>query len=628
MNNLPDDLNLYLFHEGSHMRSYQILGAHILKQDDIEGVRFALWAPHAVEVRVVGDFNNWQGHLHRMHRVKDNQIWVLFVPGLPLNTIYKYEIYTGYGEVLLKSDPYAFFSEVRSATASQVVNLAQYQWGDAAYLEEKSKHILFERPVNIYEVHLGSWKKYEQGFLNYRELADQLVEYIAETGYTHIELLPIMEYPLDRSWGYQLTGYFSVNSRHGTPQDFMYFVDQCHQKGIGVILDWVPAHFCKDQHGLGRFDGLPLYESDNPILAENCQWDTLNFDYAKPEVKSFLISSAVFWLDVYHIDGLRVDAVAYMLYLDYGKQHGDWIPNRFGGKENLDAISFMKKLNKLIFEYYPNTLMIAEESTAWPMVTRPTFLGGLGYNYKWNMGWMNDILRYMQLDPIHRKWHHNLLTFSFMYTFSENYILPLSHDEVVHGKKSLINRMPGDYWQKFANLRLLFGYMMAHPGKKHLFMGGEFAQFIEWDDNKSLDWHLLNFDMHKKMQNYVKSLNHFYQGEKALWQLDHCERGFQWIDPHDYTQSVITFMRLAKNPENFLIIVCNFTPVVREDYRIGVPCLGEYYEVFNSDLEIFGGSGQINSQLVAEDTPWHNQKFSLPIKLPPLAVVYLKYKRD
>ncbi|MEG6522901.1 1,4-alpha-glucan branching protein GlgB [Desulfotomaculum sp. 1211_IL3151] len=624
MNTFPGEINLYLFHEGSHTRAYEIFGAHVMQQDGREGVRFALWAPHAVEVRIVGDFNNWQGHQHRMHRAKDHQVWVLFVPGLQVNAIYKYEIFTGQGGVLLKSDPYAFYSEMRPDTASRVINLTGYQWQDAAYQEGKTKEALYERPINIYEVHLGSWRRQGHDFLDYRTLADQLIDYVCAMGYTHIELLPIMEYPLDASWGYQLTGFYSITSRYGTPHDFMYFVDQCHQRGIGVILDWVPAHFCKDCHGLGRFDGLPLYESDNDLQAENQQWGTLNFDYAKPEIQSFLISSALFWLDVYHIDGLRVDAVAYMLYLDYGKQQGQWLVNRFGGKENLEAISFMKKLNEFVFEYHPNALMIAEESTTWPLVTSPTFLGGLGYNYKWNMGWMNDILRYMQMDPIHRKWHHNLLTFSFMYTFSENYILPLSHDEVVHGKKSLLNRMPGDYWQKFANLRLLFGYMMAHPGKKLLFMGGEFAQFIEWDENKSLDWHLLDFDLHKKMHHYVKTLNHFYKTEKALWQLDHHENGFQWIDPHDYSQSVITFMRLGKNPGEFLIIVCNFTPVVREGYRIGVPYLGEYTEVFNSDEVCFGGSGQINGILLAEDVPWHNQAFSLSIKVPPLAVVYLK----
>lgn len=628
MNTFPGEINSYLFHEGSHIRAYQIFGAHVMQQDGREGVRFALWAPQAVEVRVVGDFNNWQGQQHRMHRARDNQIWVLFVPGLQVNAIYKYEIYTVQGEVLLKSDPYAFYSEMRPATASRVINLHGYQWQDAAYQAGKAKDVLYEKPINIYEVHLGSWRRQGHNFLSYRELANQLIDYVWEMGYTHIELLPIMEYPLDASWGYQLTGYYSITSRYGAPQDFMYFVDQCHKKGIGVILDWVPAHFCKDGHGLRQFDGLALYEADNYLQAENQQWGTLNFDYAKPEIQSFLISNALFWLDVYHIDGLRVDAVAYMLYLDYGKQQGQWLPNRFGGKENLEAISFMKKLNELVFEHHPNTLMIAEESTAWPLVTGPTFVGGLGYNYKWNMGWMNDILRYMQMDPIHRKWHHNLLTFSFMYTFSENYILPLSHDEVVHGKKSLINRMPGDYWQKFANLRLLLGYMMAHPGKKLLFMGGELAQFIEWDENKGLDWHLLEFDLHKKMHHYVKTLNHFYKAEQALWQLDHQAKGFQWIDPHDYSQSIITFMRLGKNPEEFLIIVCNFTPVVREGYRIGVPYLGEYSEVFNSDEICFGGSGQVNGHLAAEDIPWHNQVFSLSIKVPPLAVVYLKPKHD
>ncbi|ABO49983.1 1,4-alpha-glucan branching enzyme [Desulforamulus reducens MI-1] len=626
MESFPGEIDRFLFHEGSHVRSYKIFGAHSAIQDGLAGVRFTLWAPNAADVRLVGDFNEWQGHLHRMKRVKDSPIWSLFIPGLPENSLYKYEIYTHQGEVLLKADPYAFFSEMRPATASRVFNIEDYQWQDQAYQEQKKQQSMYKQPVNIYEVHLGSWRRKKDVFLNYQELANQLIDYVIDMGYTHIELLPVMECPLDASWGYQLTGYYAVTSRYGTPFDFMYFVDQCHQRGIGVILDWVPAHFCKDGHGLGYFDGGTLYESANHKRADNRQWGTVNFDLSKPEVRSFLISNALFWLDVYHIDGLRVDAVAYMLYLDYGRAEGEWDPNQFGGKENLDAICFMKKLNEFVFKYYPNTLMIAEESTAWPLVTRPTYLGGLGYNYKWNMGWMNDILRYMQMDPIHRKWHHNLLTFSFMYTFSENYILPLSHDEVVHGKKSLLDKMPGDYWQKFANLRLLYGYMMAHPGKKLLFMGGEFGQFSEWNENQSLDWQLLDYDLHKKMHDYVKNLNHFYRAEKSLWMLDHHESGFQWIDPHDYTQSIITFMRKGTNPEEFIIGIFNFTPVVREGYRIGVPRLGEYHEVFNSDWIAFGGSGVINHPSMAEDTSWHNQPFSLSMRVPPLAVVFLKLK--
>ncbi|MEW6695894.1 MAG: 1,4-alpha-glucan branching protein GlgB [Bacillota bacterium] len=620
---LSDD-ELYLFHEGSLHQSHRLLGAHVTEEKGVQGVRFSVWAPNADKVNVVGDFNGWQGGGHTMHRVKQSGIRSLFIPGLKPMELYKYEIHTHQGEVFLKADPYAFYSEIRPGTASRVFSLDGYPWGDQAYQEQKKRYPVYEKPVLIYEVHAGSWRRKDGGFLSYRELADQLVDYVADMGYTHVELLPVMEHPYDASWGYQATGYYAVSSRFGTPHDFMYLVDRCHQRGIGVILDWVPAHFCKDSHGLARFDGTPLYESPEPLRAENSQWGTLNFDFAKPEVHSFLISNALYWLDVFHIDGLRVDAVAFMLYLDYGRQRGQWLPNQYGGKENLEAIAFMKKLNEVVFAYFPEALMMAEESSAWPGVTKPTYLGGLGYNFKWNMGWMNDLLRYMQMDPIHRKWHHHLLTFSFMYAFSENYVLPLSHDEVVHGKRSLLDKMPGDYWQKFANLRLLYGYMTAHPGKKLLFMGGEFGQFIEWSENKSLDWHLLDYDMHRRMREYVKALNHFYRWERNLWEMDHQERGFQWIDPHDYSQSIVTFLRRGREPGDFLIVVGNFAPVVREGYRIGVPCLGEYFEVFNSDLRAYGGSGQINNLIPAENLAWHNQPFSIEIKVPPLAVVYLK----
>lgn len=618
------DDEIYLFHEGSLYKSHQLLGAHVTEEKGVQGVRFSVWAPNAGKVNVVGDFNGWQGGSHAMHRVKQSGIWTLFVPGLKPMDLYKYEIHTHQEEVFLKSDPYAFYSEIRPGTASRIFSLDGYPWGDQSYQEKKKRYPVYEKPVLIYEVHAGSWRRKDGEFLTYRELADQLVDYVTDMGYTHVELLPVMEHPYDASWGYQATGYYAVSSRYGTPHDFMYLVDRFHQRGIGVILDWVPAHFCKDSHGLARFDGTPLYESLEPLRAENRQWGTLNFDFAKPEVRSFLISNALYWLDVFHIDGLRVDAVAFMLYLDYGKQKGQWLPNQYGGKENLEAIAFMKKLNEVVFANFPEALMMAEESSAWPAVTKPTYLGGLGYNFKWNMGWMNDLLCYMQMDPIHRKWHHHLLTFSFMYAFSENYVLPLSHDEVVHGKRSLLDKMPGDYWQKFANLRLLYGYMTAHPGKKLLFMGGEFGQFIEWSESKSLDWHLLDYDMHQRMREYVKALNHFYRSERNLWELDHEERGFQWIDPHDYSQSIVTFLRRGKEPGDFLIIVCNFAPVVRAGYRIGVPCLGEYFEVFNSDLRAYGGSGQINSLVRAENLAWHNQPFSVEINVPPLAVVYLK----
>lgn len=621
---VPGELELYLFHEGRNFYSYQLMGAHQVIYHGVPGVRFCLWAPKALEVRVVGNFNNWQGDGHVMQRLGQDGIWFIFIPGLEEGEVYKYEILTPHGEAFLKSDPYAFWSELRPGTASRVATLNNYVWQDQKWQEQRLKGVTYESPVLIYEVHLGSWKRKNENFLSYGELADQLIDYVADMGYTHVEILPLAEHPLDGSWGYQATGYYSVTSRYGKPEDFMYFVDRCHQRGIGVILDWVPGHFCKDNHGLRRFDGSCLYEGDNWQRAENFQWGTLNFDFSKPEVVSFLISNAVFWFEQFHVDGLRVDAVASMLYLDYGKSPGQWAPNRYGGKENLEAVNFMKQLNETIFAYFPYALMIAEESTQWPQVTGPTYLGGLGYNYKWNMGWMNDILRYMEMDPVHRKWHHNLLTFSFMYTFSENFILPLSHDEVVHEKKSLLNKMPGDYWQKFANLRLLYGYMMAHPGKKLLFMGGEFGQFKEWNYNQSLDWNLMEYDQHQRLKDYMKQLNLIYINEKSLWELDHRPQGFQWIDPHDYSQSVITFMRKAKDSQEFIIIICNFTPVVYEHYRIGVPKLGDYRELLNSDRDIYGGSHKLNGKLTAEDMPWHNQPYSLVITLPPLATVYIK----
>ncbi|KXG75266.1 1,4-alpha-glucan branching protein GlgB [Thermotalea metallivorans] len=612
------------FHQEYCFQCHRLFGAHILQKNGLEGVVFTVWAPHAKEVSVIGDFNEWQGCCHPMEPIGDTGIWSIFVPGVKKGSLYKYEIHTWHGQVLHKADPYGFYSEYRPGTASRVFPLEGYSWQDEKWQKEKTT--LFNQPLNIYEVHLGSWKRKENGdFYSYRELAEELVEYAVEMGYTHIELLPLSEHPYDGSWGYQTTGYYAVTSRYGNPHDFMYFVDRCHQKGIGVILDWVPAHFCSDAHGLANFDGTPLYEYADPRRGRNDQWGTLNFDFSKPQVWSFLISNALFWMDIYHIDGLRVDAVAFMLYLDYGKKPGQWIPNVFGGRENLEAIGFMKKLNEAVFEKFPHALMIAEESTAWPLVTKPAYLGGLGYNYKWNMGWMNDMLRYMEMDSIHRQWHHDLVTFSFMYTFSENFILPLSHDEVVHGKKSLLNKMFGDYWQKFAALRAFYGYMMAHPGKKLLFMGGELGQFAEWNEHRGLDWLLLDYDMHRKLHQYVRHLNHFYKREKVLWEIDHDWQGFQWIDPHDCHQSIITFMRRSKDPEDFLVILCNFTPVVYEGYRIGVPFPGAYIEVFNSDAEIYGGSGQLNKNLLeAEAVPWHNQSYSLVIKVPPLATLYLK----
>jgi 1,4-alpha-glucan branching enzyme len=477
---------------------------------------------------------------------------------------------------------------------------------------------------------LGSWRRKENGeFYNYVEIVDELLEYVISMGYTHIELLPLMEHPFDGSWGYQITGFFSITSRYGTPQDFMYFVDQCHQKNIGVILDWVPGHFCRDEHGLSKFDGSALYEYDNPIMTDNVEWGTAYFDHGKEAVIQFMISNALFWFDIYHIDGLRVDAVSYMLYLDAGRPKDKWIPNKYGGRENLSAIKFLKKLNKAVSKYYPNALMIAEESTAWTNITGSPQTGGLGFDYKWNMGWMNDVLRYMEMDPIYRKWNHHLICFSFVYAFTEKFILVLSHDEVVHGKKSLLNKMPGDYWSKFANLRVFFGYMMGHPGKKLLFMGGEFGQFIEWNHDNEIDWMLLGYESHKQMQCFVKELNLLYKDEKSLYELDNQSLGFEWIDSHNCEESIIVFMRKAINPEDFIIVVCNFTPVIRQDYRIGVPKLGEYQEIFNSDSERYGGKGIANGKAMqANRQEWNNQPYSISITVPPLSTVFLKLKNN
>nr|WP_245732197.1 1,4-alpha-glucan branching protein GlgB [Propionispora vibrioides] len=622
--------NLYLFHEGSNFRSYQLLGAHLVEEDGVSGVRFAVWAPNAKEVRVVGDFNVWNGIYHVLQRVPQSGVWELFVPGLTKGDLYKFEIHTYSDSSFLKADPYAFYSQLRPDTASVVYDLSEYAWQDEAWQKAKRENQILEKPVVIYEVHLGSWRRtLENDWMTYRDIANQLVEYVVDMGYTHIELLPVAEHPLDASWGYQATGYYSVTSRYGRPEDFMYLIDLCHQKGIGVILDWVPGHFCKDSHGLRLFDGTCLYESDNPQRSENWEWGTCNFDFGRPEVSSFLISNALFWLDEYHIDGLRVDAVANMLYLNYGKKEGEWSPNQYGEDGNLDAMQLLRRANQVIFAQHPGVLMIAEESTSWPMITWPTDKGGMGFNFKWNMGWMNDMLRYMALDPLSRKWHHSLVTFSLMYAFSENFILPLSHDEVVHLKKSLLDKMPGDYWQKFANLRAFYGYWMSHPGKKLLFMGGEFGQFVEWRDRHSLDWHLLEHDKHRQLQDYVRDLNHLYQTEKALWEIDFKWNGFQWIDCNDASQSVISFIRRGKDPEDFLIIVCNFTPVVREDYRIGVPEAGSYREIFNSDREGYGGSGQQNpANMEAQAIAWHNQPYSLALRIPPLATLYIKPDKE
>ncbi len=620
------DYDSYLFHEGRSARSYSKLGAHPTTEDGVPGVWFAVWAPHAAAVRIIGDFNGWDGSAHVMTKTSTCGVWTLFVPAVKAGALYKYEVITAWGEILHKADPYAFAAEVRPNTASQVVSLEGYRWQDNAWYEAKNKQVSYDRPMNIYEVDLGSWKRdINRQPLSYRDMAAELAAYAVAMGYTHIELLPVAEYPFDGSWGYQATGYYAVTSRYGRPQDFMYLVDCCHKQGLGVILDWVPGHFCKDAHGLARFDGTTLYEYRDAHRSENRGWGTLNFDLGRPEVISFLISNALFWLDVYHIDGLRIDAVANMLYLNYGREESDWAPNCHGGTENLEGIQFLRRLNEEVFAAFPQALMIAEDSTAWPLVTKPTYDGGLGFNFKWNMGWMNDMLRYMELEPVHRQYHHQLVTFSFMYAFSENYVLPLSHDEVVHGKRSLLDKMPGDYWQKFANLRCFYGYMMAHPGKKLLFMGGEFGQFIEWKYDDSLDWHLLEYELHHQLHDYVRELNHFYLANPALWQNDRDWQGFAWIDCQDSQQSVIVFKRQGKEDGDFLIAVLNFTPVVRQQYRIGVPAARYYLEVLNSDETRFGGSGQGNpGKLRPEAMAWHDQPNSLVLTLPPLAVVYLQ----
>lgn len=619
---------LYKFHLGDGFESYKIFGAHLVNEDGSAGVRFTVWAPKAMEVSVLGDFNNWDGSQNKMEELQEG-IWTTFVGNSGEGDIYKYEIITSKGERLVKSDPFGFYSEKRPATASAVFNLDGYEWNDNEYMVNKNAGRIYEKPVNIYEVHLGSWKRTDGEFMSYSELGEELVLYTKSLGYTHIELLPIMEHPLDGSWGYQATGYYSITSRYGNPREFMAFVDKCHRSGLGVIIDWVPGHFCKDDHGLRLFDGTPLYEYENPKRSENHGWGTLNFDHGKPEVRSFLISNAFFYFDVFHVDGIRVDAVASMLYLDYGKKEGEWIPNMHGGRENLEAIGFMNRLNEVIFEHFPNALMIAEESTTWPMVTKPVYAGGLGYNYKWNMGWMNDILEFMKLEPHGRRLNQNLISFSFMYTLSENYILPLSHDEVVHGKGSLINKMSGDYFQKFSGLRALYAYMYVHPGKKLLFMGGEFGQFIEWNYDRELDFMLLEYDMHKKLLGFVKCLNNYYKSDRALYEMDHESSGFKVIDANDTLHSIILISRYSKNKEDLTIALCNFGTEVHRNYRIGVPLSGVYYEVLNSDALIFGGSGEGNAgKLETEEVSWHGQPYSLEITVPALGAVYFKRVTD
>ncbi len=620
------DYDKYLFNKGEHFQIYNFMGAQLITKDELKGVSFAVWAPAARKVSVVGEFNNWNKYANQMKKISGSGIWTAFISDLTEDTIYKYSITGQHGDTFLKSDPVAFYSEKSPQTASVVVSLEKYQWNDQQWIEKRKNKQPHIDPINIYEVHAGSWKTDQQDTpYNYRELADELIPYVKNMGYTHIELMPLTEYPYGGSWGYQTTGYFSLTSRYGKPEDFMYFVDKAHRAELSVLMDWVPSHFCKDNHGLRYFDGTPLYENADLKKAENKQWDTLNFDFSQPEVWSFLISSARFFLDKYHIDGIRVDAVSNMLYLDYNKKEGEWTPNKYGGNENLKAVDFLKTLNKVLFKKFPGIMMVAEESTAWPMVTGTVEQGGLGFNFKWNMGWMNDILEYMEEDPLLRKGRHNLLTFSMMYNYSENYILPLSHDEVVHGKKSLLDKMSGDYWQKFANLRLLYAYMFAHPGKKLIFMGGEFGQFIEWNYKKELDWLLLDYSKHQQLHKYVKELNHFYQKNEALWIKDYQQDGFEWIEADDYKHSLISFTRSGRTLDDLRVIICNFTPVVRNHYRIGVPIEGKYEEAFNSDQKKYGGSNICNDQTIhSTKDKCHGFEQSIEITVPPLAAVFLK----
>ena len=626
---LFSEQDVYLFKEGSHFRLYDKLGAHVMKVDGKTGSYFAVWAPNAERVSVFGDFNGWNKNSHLLTiRWDGSGVWEGFIPGIKKGSLYKYHIISKVGGYQVdKGDPFCLYWEISPKTASIVWDL-DYQWGDKNWMQERSVHINLEAPVSIYEVHLGSWRRIPEENnrpLNYRELAPFLIEHMKYLGFTHVEFLPVMEHPFYGSWGYQVGGYFAPTSRYGSPQDFMYLIDQLHQNGIGVILDWVPSHFPSDEFGLAFFDGTQLYEHQDPKKGFHPDWKSLIFNYGRNEVKNFLISNALFWLDKFHVDGLRVDAVASMLYLDYSRKEGEWIPNEFGGRENLEAISFIKRFNEVAYGNYPDIITVAEESTAWPMVTKPVYLGGLGFGLKWNMGWMHDTLECFSKDPVYRKHHHNQLTFSIWYAFSENFILPLSHDEVVHGKRSLLEKMPGDDWQKFANLRVLLGFQFTHPGKKIMFMGGEFGQRREWFHDESLDWDLLQYEPHLGIQRWIKDLNNYYRQEPALYEKDFTPEGFEWVDFSDWAKSVVCFLRKAKAPENNILVVCNMTPVPRYNYRVGVPSSGYWKEVLNSDAKDYGGSGQGNMGGV-ETAPIsiHGKSHSLSLTLPPLSLLIFK----
>lgn len=625
--NSENDVPLYLFHEGSNSNAYEYFGSHRKNKNTVV---FRVWAPDAKNVSVTGDFNDWSETENPMKLLKNSGgVWEAEIKNIKPYDMYKYCITAADGRTLMKCDPYGFHMETRPGTATKYYEIDDcYEWHDEKWVEGRNGKNIYESPVNIYEIHAGSWKQYDDGnFYSYRALADALVPYVKKMGYTHIEFMPLTEYPFDGSWGYQVTGYFAATSRYGEPKDLMYLIDKCHENGIGVILDWVPAHFPKDANGLYEFDGGPLYEYSDPRKGEHYGWGTRVFDFGKNEVRSFLMSSASFWLKKYHLDGIRIDAVASMLYLDYDRKDGEWVPNKNGGNENLEAVEFLQKLNENIFRDFPYAMMIAEESTSWPMVTKPVFSGGLGFNFKWNMGWMNDILRYFSLDGFFRKYNHDCITFSMFYAFSENFVLPISHDEVVHGKKSLIDKMPGSYDEKFAGVRAFLGYMMAHPGKKLMFMGQEFGQFIEWNYEKGLDWLLLDYPKHRALQNYFKKINEFYKANPAFWQIDYSWEGFSWISSDDKDNSVIAFRRIDEKGKE-IIVVCNFTNVERCDYRIGIPKKGAYKIVFNSDDVEFGGEGKGNKgKLKTESINMHGFEQSISLDLPPMSAIYIKKTR-
>jgi 1,4-alpha-glucan branching enzyme len=623
------DYDLHLFAEGTHHRVWDKLGSHVMTIGDVTGVHFAVWAPNAQRVSVIGDFNRWDGRVHPMRKLVPSGVWELFIPELKPGAPYKYEVRTHGGHLLEKADPYARSFEVPPRSASVIWEDGGYEWGDADWIRDRSTAGSWhDRPMSTYEVHLGSWRRVPtegHRYLTYREMAETLVPYVRDMGYTHIELLPVMEHPFSPSWGYQVLGFFAPTSRFGTPDDFRAFVDACHRHGLGLILDWVPGHFPKDRHGLAEFDGTALYEHADPRKGEHRDWGTLIFNYGRNEVRSFLLSSALYWLEEFHVDGLRVDAVASMLYLDYSRPHGEWIPNQYGGRENLEAVSFLQQMNTVTHGRVPGTITIAEESTAWPAVSRPTYVGGLGFTFKWNMGWMHDILEYIEQDPVHRRWHHEKITFSMLYSFTENFVLPFSHDEVVHGKRSMLDKMPGDLWQKFATLRTLYGYMYGHPGKKLMFMGCEFGQWREWNSEESLDWHLTDDPLHAGLRRWVQDLNRVYQQERSLHEVDFEHSGFAWIDCHDNENSVVSLIRRARDPRDFTVIVVNFTPVPRPGYRFGVPEAGWYREVLNSDAALYGGSNAGNSGGVnAEPLPDHGFEQSISLTVPPLGFVLLK----